>query len=343
MPTPKEGLQRAEPPHAVRPDESLDGVTAAFAASQPRLAGSNARPDSFAADLDPAIWINRLIKNESEGEVALQSYRIEFQPLFPFVVLPADVSFIDVRETKPLLLLVVLMMTSPHASTRQLSIAKKLRHIISYSVLVKGNHSLDVLQGLLIFVNWYHLHLQLGSQLCNQIHLVMSVMTELRLNKSADSKNFKLGLGLLGYFGKAGSVPSVMATIEGRDAPREPTTRTSEERRTFLGCFFLTSIVVDFAACMDLLSERLDQATASVDNTAGQLGHNSVARAASRLFSGLKTAHKAKYTAEADHPGQPSGSYPSLIGTMPLFDEFFLSPATSFSEFLDEEFWQQFS
>ena len=84
----------------------------------------------------------------------------------------------------------------------------------------------------------------------------MAMMIELGLNKGAMSKNLKLGLGRLGYFGKVGSVPEVMATTDG-SAPTLPTTRTLEERRTFLGCFFLTSMSVEafhhFRLCtMDL-------------------------------------------------------------------------------------------
>jgi len=63
----------------------------------------------------------------------------------------------------------------------------------------------------------------------------MAVMTELALNKEISPNGLIPGFGRFGYFGKAGSVPN-------RNAPNPSTTRTLEERRTFLGCFFLTSV-----------------------------------------------------------------------------------------------------
>ncbi len=101
--------------------------------------------------------------------------------------------------------------------------------------------------------------------------------------------------------------------------------------------------ILDFAACMDMLSQRLDEATAGVDITSGQGDYNSVPRATSRLFSGLKAAHKAKSRSQAHQNEQTPGFDSSVSGTTPLFDEFDVQPASSFFEFLDEEFWQQFS
>ena len=82
----------------------------------------------------------------------------------------------------------------------------------------------------------YHFHLHLNSQMCNLLHLIMAMVVELGLNK-ASPKAPKPGFGRLGYFGNAGSVPDRAFTA----ASRQSTTKTLEERRTFLGCFFLTS------------------------------------------------------------------------------------------------------
>lgn len=63
----------------------------------------------------------------------------------------------------------------------------------------------------------------------------MAVLTELGLNKEASMDAHVSGLGRFGYFGSAGSVLNM-------GAPDGIAIRTLEERRAFLGCFFLTSV-----------------------------------------------------------------------------------------------------
>ncbi|KAJ9297657.1 transcriptional regulator family: Fungal Specific TF [Paecilomyces variotii] len=85
----------------------------------------------------------------------------------------------------------------------------------------------------------YHFYLRLGSQLTNLFHLIMAMMTDLCLNNAAHPKSpSKLALGLAKYFEKDG---------------QSHTTRTLEERRTYLGVFYLTSIVSLYARNIDSL------------------------------------------------------------------------------------------
>lgn len=69
----------------------------------------------------------------------------------------------------------------------------------------------------------------------------MAIVIELGLNKEAFPKNIRLSFGPSGYFSKAESVPLAMPATD-RAAISSSTIRTLEERRTFLGCFFLTSM-----------------------------------------------------------------------------------------------------
>jgi hypothetical protein len=100
--------------------------------------------------------------------------------------------------------------------------------------------------------------------------------------------------------------------------------------------------IFDFAGCMDRLTQRLDEATALAEATSGKIGHNSLPRAASRLFSGLKAAHQSKYATQAQ-PSDPSSVFSAEPSSIPLDDEFGLPPTPSFFEFLDESFWQPFA
>ena len=190
----------------------------------------------------------------------LHTFRGEIAPLFPFVVILPSMTFTDLREKKPFLALAILMVGYRHDHVRQTAIAKSMRDIISYKLLIKGERNLDILQSLLVYVDWsvcqlgiswfrpltdsqnrYHLHQHLGSQLSNLVHLVMAMMTDLGLNKKILAKNLTSTFDNSGCSGRAGSAPSAMPATN-RAVPNSSIIRTLEERRTFLGCFFLTSM-----------------------------------------------------------------------------------------------------
>ncbi|KAJ9260815.1 transcriptional regulator family: Fungal Specific TF [Paecilomyces variotii] len=229
-----------------RLEQKLDNVAAILSASERARQNTNpgsqtpiASPTAGQYGLSPTEIIRQFIPSDREAEMMLDHFRVNMMPHFPFVIIPAEVSLNDLRREKPFLFTTVMMVGCRHDASRQVAIASKIREIISYSVLVKGEQSLDMLQGLLIYLAWYHFHLRLGSQLTNLFHLIMAMMTDLCLNNAAHPKSpSKLALGLAKYFEKDGQ-------------PHK--TRTLEERRAYLGVFYLTSIVSLYARNIDSL------------------------------------------------------------------------------------------
>jgi hypothetical protein len=71
-------------------------------------------------------------------------------------------------------------------------------------------------------------------------HLIMALLSDLRLNNGAVVQTLKPAFGRLEPFGNDGSDASAMRPTS-RAAQNSSITRTLEERRTFLGCFFLIS------------------------------------------------------------------------------------------------------
>jgi hypothetical protein len=224
----------------------------------PRLASASATPERSPSRSEPDVtsgsaidFIDHVVGSVDEGEAVIQRYRRDMEPEFPFVVLGPNSGWNEFKAKRPLLLLAVLMVGLRRDQKRQEMVAKKIREVISRDLLIGGQQTLDMLQCLLVYVNWlvyalncgiqplmrnrYHFHLHLGSQLCNFVHLIMAVVTELGLNKEPSVNPPVSGLGRFGYFGKSGSV-LVMGTPEGCAR------RTLEERRAFLGCFFITSV-----------------------------------------------------------------------------------------------------
>jgi len=114
----------------------------------------NTIPTLNEAYFSPSLWISRLVKSDEDGEALLQKFRAEFSPFFPFVVVPPDATFLGLKGESPFVLLISLMVACRDDSELQNALAKKIREIISFAVLVKGDQSLDLLQGVMLFLAW---------------------------------------------------------------------------------------------------------------------------------------------------------------------------------------------
>ncbi|KIW54806.1 hypothetical protein, variant [Exophiala xenobiotica] len=146
---------------------------------------------------------------------------------FPFVVIPAEMTPNDLKKTKPFLFMTIMTVGCRHDLERQAVLAQRVREVVSRRMLVGGEQNLDILQGLLVYQGWHHVHFHLGSQLCNMIHLSMAIVSDLGLNKNVQQMSMGT-FGTLKYF---------------RPPERQSPTRSLEERRALLGTFYVSTMV----------------------------------------------------------------------------------------------------
>lgn len=74
---------------------------------------------------------------------------------FPFVVLPAHTMLDTLRREKPFLLLSVLSISAVQSPSRlQKTLELELRESLSRRTIMNGEKSLDLLQGLLVYIAW---------------------------------------------------------------------------------------------------------------------------------------------------------------------------------------------
>lgn len=148
----------------------------------------------------------------------------DFQTLcrdFPFVIVHDSVD--ELSRTKPLLFKTIRMVVC-RDSHLQYSLGEQIRRDIAEQLIVKGEKSLGVLQGLLLALAFYHLHVNVNLQAMNLIHLTMAQVVDLELDKPPNAKDLrKTPLGPLNF---------------GR--PRSGT-RTLDDMRAYLGAFYLSS------------------------------------------------------------------------------------------------------
>lgn len=96
-----------------------------------------------------------------QAEQAVSDYRIRFVPHFPFVPLDPEVTAQDVFLKKPFLFRVVLLVAARLTVAKQKELKRSVSAYVGQHLVVMGKRSLDLLQGLLVYVAWFVLSAQL--------------------------------------------------------------------------------------------------------------------------------------------------------------------------------------
>lgn len=153
-------------------------------------------------------------------DVALEAYRTHMQPLFPFVVIPPGVAAAQLGATRPFLMAAVRMVTSIRSLRSMRAQMYALKKHISDYMLIRSERSMDLLLGLIVTVGWYQYHCFTHAQLHNLLSLAISLIGEMGLNRHPIIHE---GTRLMAA------------------QPPAPSARSSEERRAFIGVWFLAS------------------------------------------------------------------------------------------------------
>ncbi|KAK8172326.1 hypothetical protein BKA80DRAFT_340058 [Phyllosticta citrichinensis] len=151
------------------------------------------------------------------------------------------------RQEKPFLLRVIVTVASIQDLVRRKALGEEVLKDIAHRLLFQGEKTLDLLQGILVFAAWYHHHLSTKPQMTNLLQLAVGLVIDLGLTRSARAYgNDRLEL-------------SIARSAHGEEANSEIS--TSGQRRALLGCFYLTTILTQWAKRYDSLrySAQLDQ------------------------------------------------------------------------------------
>ncbi|KFY38373.1 hypothetical protein V495_06617 [Pseudogymnoascus sp. VKM F-4514 (FW-929)] len=160
----------------------------------------------------------------------LEIFRTVMVHRFPFVVISPTVTAQELRESKPFLFLTVLAAASYENMPLQRKLGKEVKKVVSHRMIVGGEVSLEILQGILVYLAWSHYYTRprIYTQL---LQLGISIVVDLRLNRPPPCGLPKIGL-----------------TLE-MDGGKERNYRTAwdqDEKRAVAGCFYLASSI----ACM---------------------------------------------------------------------------------------------
>ncbi|KAK4866695.1 hypothetical protein LT330_008248 [Penicillium expansum] len=163
-----------------------------------------------------AAWITDL----GLSPVVLEHLLVRFRGMasyFPFVRLSPAWTAASMAEDRPFLLLAVAAVASSKYCHLQGALIKQFKESLSQRVIIAGEKDLDLLQGLLVHLAWFHFHLIPGSQQTYQyLQIAISMVIDLRVDQEAtDLLEQRTELG---------------------------DTYTREACRAYLGCYYMSSL-----------------------------------------------------------------------------------------------------
>ena len=150
-----------------------EGSSAALSNSRRKAKESYPRPDKTdTADIrlngvEDDIMSDAL--SYEMAELLIASYKRDMMPHFPFVIIHPGESLDDLRRHKPLLFLAILFAASYPDIALQVRLNDAVKHAVSQRMLINGEVSFDLLQGLLVYLAWYlaHHHFHIAHALIN--------------------------------------------------------------------------------------------------------------------------------------------------------------------------------
>ncbi|KAH7086893.1 hypothetical protein FB567DRAFT_526514 [Paraphoma chrysanthemicola] len=160
-------------------------------------------------------------------DILLDRYMRLMAPHMPFVILAADTRASDLGRTKPFLLQAIAVVASFHDTETQQILGKQFVRDLCDQVFVNGEKSLSLLQGLLVFINWFNPHVYLPQSSTNLLHLAMALVTDLGIDRASSTcEKTRLDAAAKPYVGVQSS--KIVS---------------NDERRALLGTFHVTSTI----------------------------------------------------------------------------------------------------
>ena len=174
----------------------------------------------------------------------LEIFRTVMVHRFPFVVISPSVTAQELREKKPFLFLTVLAAASYENMPLQRRLGKEIKHVVSSRMIFGGESSIEILQGILVYLAWYVTpsslvcsHTVLTSNPRNHyysrprvysqfLQLAIGIVVDLRINRPPPSGPPKVGFTLELDLGTKTNYPMAWS---------------QDERRAVAGCFYLAS------------------------------------------------------------------------------------------------------
>ncbi|OJK01825.1 hypothetical protein ASPACDRAFT_1880196 [Aspergillus aculeatus ATCC 16872] len=164
-----------------------------------------------------AAWVTNLGLSPVALEHLLERFR-GMASYFPFVRLPGASTAASMTESRPFLLLAAVGVASSNYCHLQDALTREFRNTLSERAVTAGEKNLDLLQGLLVHLAWFHFAFVPGNQQAYQyLHIAISMVIDLRLDQQS------------------------VDLVEQQNEPTDVYAR--DACRAYLGCYYMSSII----------------------------------------------------------------------------------------------------
>ncbi|PYH43049.1 transcription factor domain-containing protein [Aspergillus saccharolyticus JOP 1030-1] len=222
---------------SVQIEQKLDGLMMLLTSGRTGLP----TPTPLPADAEAETESEQENEDNQADEEALYAFRTQRLQFLPLIHIPATTTAQNLKQQSPFLWHCISAVESKNTS-RQAALCVTIRELAGKQLLVDCNKSLDLLQGVLVYLAWVTFHSQpQKSSLCIYAQMAMGLVFELGFNKPAPPD---LSM-TISNSNAVGHMPGLKASISTR--------RTMNERRAVLSCYVLTSIIAQFLGRMDPL------------------------------------------------------------------------------------------
>ncbi|KAI8662450.1 Zn(2)-C6 fungal-type domain-containing protein [Fusarium sp. Ph1] len=190
------------------------------------------RSDDDYADLElfPGFRITH-----DEATKRLEVYRRDYVPEFPFVPMPNSLASHEFYSESRFLFWTILAVVSPLKEKVQMDFKAWFRKYLAEHVVMGQERSLDILQGILVYLAWNDFHFYGDLQVTSIIQLAIGLIIDLRLDRPAGA-----------ILGAPRSLLGDAWTSMGKPCSKIKTDQSSQDKRAVLGMYYITAILSSF-------------------------------------------------------------------------------------------------
>lgn len=171
-------------------------------------------------------FVSRGLLTLWEADELLSKFQEHKMHHFPFVIIPKGVNASALRRKCPFLLLCIMTACLEHDPTKQGKLESEIRKVIGTSLIMEMRRNMDLLQGLLVHIAWYHYHWRTyHTQAYMLLQIAIMLVVDLGLDKD---ENFKMQ-----------AIPP--DGKESDQAQEYEIHQTPSGQRALLGCYYLCS------------------------------------------------------------------------------------------------------
>ncbi|KAK2806465.1 hypothetical protein FQN50_005883 [Emmonsiellopsis sp. PD_5] len=232
-------------------------ISEASHAAQPTAAyppyGGILAPNSL--EIEGGDIISSGLLSLQTADVLLERFKSTMTPYFPFVVVAPHISAERLRHEKPVLFLSIMTAASYDNMPLQRKLGRLAAETVSSRMLIAGEVTFDLLQGLMVQVAWcqYQPRPRKYSQF---LQLAISIIIDLRLDRQMQQQTWKTKMKFDGSNEENG--------------PFKWQSRGADEQRAVVGCFYLSSTIAVLLQKRPMFShtQAIDDFCRSLSNTA---------------------------------------------------------------------------